>query len=231
MFYLMFFKKKIFNHFFDYKFFKRLCDFILACFLIILFIPIFILIAFLIKASSRGPIFFVQRRIGKNKKEFSCYKFRTMHPEADFMLKEILNTNWDIKKEFESNQKILNDPRITLLGKYLRYTSLDEIPQIINVLKGEMSFIGPRPLLEEYLPLYSKEQFMRHLVRPGLSGWAQINGRNNISWDQKFKLDLWYVKNISFALDLKIFFSTFFYIFKQSKVNQKDDLSMPQFKG
>ena len=94
-----------------------------------------------------------------------------------------------------------------------------------------MSFIGPRPLLVEYLPLYSKEQFMRHNVRPGLSGWAQINGRNNINWDQKFKLDLWYVKNVSFTFDLKILFLTFFYIFKQSKVNQKDDLSMPQFKG
>ena len=130
-----------------------------------------------------------------------------------------------------SHLTLKDDKRITWIGKILRKTHLDEIPQLLNVLKGEMSFIGPRPLLVEYLPLYSKEQFMRHNVRPGLSGWAQINGRNNINWDQKFKLDLWYVKNISFTFDLKILFLTFFYIFKQSKVNQKDDLSMPQFKG
>ena len=132
----------------------------------------------------------------------------------------------NINTEYRSEKE-----RVSKLGDILRKTSLDEIPELINILKGEMSFIGPRPLLVEYLPLYSKEQFMRHNVRPGLSGWAQINGRNNINWDQKFKLDLWYVKNISFTFDLKILFLTFFYIFKQSKVNQKDDLSMPQFKG
>ena len=176
--------------------------------------PLFLLISILIIITMDRPIFFVQKRPGLNGKIFKLIKFRTMSIPK--------NTNKGYLSEKE---------RISKLGAILRMTSLDELPELINILKGEMSFIGPRPLLEEYLPLYSKEQFMRHYVRPGLSGWAQINGRNNISWDQKFKLDLWYVKNISFALDLKIFFSTFFYIFKQSKVNQKKDLSMPQFKG
>ena len=160
------------------------------------------------------PIFFVQNRPGLNGKIFKIIKFRTM----------------SIKNRIDK-ETISESERVSKLGAILRKSSLDELPELINILKGEMSFIGPRPLLEEYLPLYSKEQFMRHNVRPGLSGWAQINGRNNINWDQKFKLDLWYVKNMSFAVDLKIFFSTFFYIFKQSKVNQKDDLSMPQFRG
>ena len=156
MFYFLILKKKFSKKFLNYKFFKRFFDFTLACLLIIFFIPIFIIVVFFIKASSRGPVLFVQRRIGKDKKEFSCYKFRTMHPEADFMLKELLKTNIDIKKEFESNQKILNDPRITPIGKYLRYTSLDEIPQILNILKGEMSFIGPRPIIKEEIRRYNK---------------------------------------------------------------------------
>ena len=121
--------------------------------------------------------------------------------------------------------------RISKLGAFLRRTSLDELPELINILKGEMSFIGPRPLLVEYLTLYNKQQFKRHDVKPGLSGWAQLNGRNTINWEKKFDLDLWYVKNISFTLDLKIFFLTFFYILKQNKINNKDDLSMPEFKG
>ena len=208
MFYMMFFKKKITRYIFDYKFFKRLCDFTLACFLIILFFPIFLLVAFLIKASSRGPIFFIQRRIGKNKKEFSCYKFRTMHPEADFMLEEILKTNLDIKKEFENTQKIISDPRITPIGKYLRYTSLDEIPQIINVLKGEMSFIGPRPIVKEEIQRYENYFEKAFSVLPGMSGLWQVSGRNKLSYKRRIQLDLIYAKNISFLLDLNIFFRT-----------------------
>ena len=204
----MFLKKKIIKYIFDYKFFKRLCDFTFAFSLIVLFIPIFILVAFFIKASSRGPILFVQRRIGKDKKEFSCYKFRTMHPEADFMLKEILNTNFDIKKEFESNQKILNDPRITLIGKYLRYTSLDEIPQILNILKGEMSFIGPRPIIKEEIRRYNKSFEKAFSVLPGMSGLWQVSGRNKLSYKRRIQLDLIYAKNINFLLDLNIFFRT-----------------------
>jgi len=194
--------------FLNYKFFKRLCDFTFSCFLIILFIPIFLIIAFLIKASSRGPILFIQRRIGKNKKEFSCYKFRTMHPEAEFMLKEILKTNLDIKKEFESNQKILNDPRLTPIGKYLRYTSLDEIPQILNILKGEMSFIGPRPIIREEIIRYANNYEKAFSVLPGMSGLWQVSGRNKLSYKRRIQLDLIYAKNINFLLDLNIFFRT-----------------------
>ena len=194
--------------FLNYKFFKRLCDFTFSCFLIILFIPIFLIIAFLIKASSRGPILFIQRRIGKNKKEFSCYKFRTMHPEADFMLKEILKTNLDIKKEFESNQKILNDPRLTPIGKYLRYTSLDEIPQILNILKGEMSFIGPRPIIREEIIRYANNYEKAFSVLPGMSGLWQVSGRNKLSYKRRIQLDLIYARNINFLLDLNIFFRT-----------------------
>ena len=204
----MLFKKKINKNFYEYKFFKRLCDFSLACLLLILFIPIFLLIAFLIKASSRGPIFFIQKRIGKNKKEFSCYKIRTMHPEADFMLKEILKTNLDIKKEFESNQKIFNDPRITPLGKYLRYTSLDEIPQILNILKGEMSFIGPRPIIKEEIKRYENSFEKAFSVLPGMSGLWQVSGRNKLSYKRRIQLDVIYAKNINFLLDLNIFFRT-----------------------
>ena len=208
MFYLLSFKKKIIKNFFNYKFFKRLCDFTLATLLVVLFIPIFLLIAFLIKAGSRGPILFIQRRIGKDKKEFSCYKFRTMHPEADFMLQEIMKTNSNFKKEFESNQKIRNDPRITFVGKYLRFTSLDEIPQILNIIKGEMSFIGPRPIIKEEIKRYGKNFEKAFLVLPGMSGLWQVSGRNKLSYKRRIQLDLIYAKNINFFLDLNIFFRT-----------------------
>ena len=204
----MFFKNKITKFLLNYKFLKRLCDFTLAFLAIILFFPIFIIIAFLIKANSRGPIFFIQRRIGKNKKEFSCYKFRTMHPEADFMLREILKTNLDIKKEFERNQKILNDPRITAIGKFLRFTSLDEIPQILNILKGEMSFIGPRPIIKEEIIRYQDSFEKAFSVLPGMSGLWQVSGRNKLSYKRRIQLDLIYAKNINFLLDLNIFFRT-----------------------
>ncbi len=204
----MFFKNKITKFLLNYKFLKRLCDFTFAFLAIILFFPIFIIIAFLIKANSRGPIFFIQRRIGKNKKEFSCYKFRTMHPEADFMLREILKTNLDIKKEFERNQKILNDPRITAIGKFLRFTSLDEIPQILNILKGEMSFIGPRPIIKEEIIRYQDSFEKAFSVLPGMSGLWQVSGRNKLSYKRRIQLDLIYAKNINFLLDLNIFFRT-----------------------
>ena len=205
---LLILKNKIIKSFINYKNFKRLFDFILACLLIIFFIPIFILIAFFIKASSKGPVLFIQRRIGKNKKEFSCYKFRTMHPEADFMLQEILKTNSDIKKEFENNQKISNDPRITYIGKYLRYTSLDEIPQILNILKGEMSFIGPRPIIKEEIIRYEKNFEKAFSVLPGMSGLWQVSGRNKLSYKKRIQLDLIYAKNFNLLLDLSIFFRT-----------------------
>ena len=192
-----------------YQTIKLSFDLIFSFIGLIFLSPLFMFISILIFIKMDRPIFYIQKRPGLNGEIFKLIKFRTMSLTKNIAEKE----------------------RITKLGAILRKTSLDELPELINILKGEMSFIGPRPLLEEYLPLYSKEQFRRHNVRPGLSGWAQINGRNNINWDQKFKLDLWYVKNISFALDLKILFLTFLYIFKHSKVNQNDDLSMSKFKG
>ena len=192
----------------SYKFFKRLCDFTLASFLVVILIPIFVLIAFIIKANSRGPIFFKQRRIGKNKKPFSCFKFRTMHPEAEFMLKNLLKTNEDIQTEFEHNQKLSNDPRITFIGKYLRFTSLDEIPQIFNVLKGDMSFIGPRPIIEEEIKRYENKFDIAFSVNPGMSGLWQVSGRNKLSYKRRVQLDVIYAKNLNLKLDLNIFFRT-----------------------
>ena len=207
-FFLNKFYKARMKNFLSYKFFKRLCDFILASFLIVFLIPIFFLIALLIKASSRGPVLFKQKRIGKNKKPFSCYKFRTMHPEADFMLKKLLETDEDIQIEFKYKQKLSKDPRITSIGKYLRFTSLDEIPQIINVLKGDMSFIGPRPIIHEEIKRYEDKFEKAFSVYPGMSGLWQVSGRNNLSYGRRVQLDVIYAKNLNFRLDLNIFFRT-----------------------
>ena len=191
-----------------YRLFKRSCDLFLAFFLILFLIPIFLIIALAIKAGSRGPILFSQRRIGKNKKPFSCYKFRTMHPEAEFMLKELLKSNIGIQKEFARDQKLLNDPRITTLGKYLRFTSLDEIPQIFNIIKGEMSFIGPRPIIKNEIIRYGEGYEKAFSVLPGMSGLWQVSGRNKLSYRRRVQLDVIYANNLSFKLDLNIFFRT-----------------------
>ena len=196
-----------------YRLFKRSCDLVLAFFLIIFLIPIFLIVALVIKASSRGPILFSQRRIGKNKKPFSCYKFRTMHPEADFMLRELLSSNINIQNEFARDQKLLNDPRITSIGRYLRFTSLDEIPQIFNILKGEMSFIGPRPILKDEIQRYGGSFEKAFSVLPGMSGLWQVSGRNKLSYKRRVQLDEIYANNLSFKLDLNIFFRTIGVIF------------------
>ena len=191
-----------------YRLFKRSCDLVLAFSLIVFLIPIFILVALVIKASSRGPILFSQRRIGKNKKSFSCYKFRTMHAEADFMLKELLSSNINIQNEFARDQKLLNDPRITSVGRYLRFTSLDEIPQIFNILKGEMSFIGPRPIIKDEIKRYGESFEKAFSVLPGMSGLWQVSGRNKLSYKRRVQLDVIYANNLSFKLDLNILFRT-----------------------
>ena len=198
----------------DYKKIKFFFDILFSIVGLFILTPLIILISISIFLEMGRPIFYLQKRPGLNGKIFKIIKFRTMSNP--------INKNGEYLSEIK---------RISKLGSFLRRTSLDEIPELINILKGEMSFIGPRPLLVEYLPLYSVEQFKRHNVKPGLSGWAQINGRNTINWEKKFDLDLWYVRNISFILDLKIFFLTFLYILKQNKINHKDDLSMPEFKG
>ena len=166
---------------------QPLLDFLGALVLLLILSPLFVLVTLLIYIRMGRPIFFRQDRPGKDEKIFSIYKFRTMGNEKD------------AKGELLSDEE-----RLSGLGKVIRSLSLDELPQLFNVLKGEMSFIGPRPLLIEYLPIYNEEQKQRHNIKPGISGWAQVNGRNAISWKEKFEYDVWYTKNISFFLDMKI---------------------------
>lgn len=193
---------------------KRIFDILFALVGFILLSPIFFICAILIRINLGSPIFFKQKRIGKDNKEFEMIKFRTM------------------KNEFDKEGNALPDSeRITKLGRTLRSLSLDELPEFINILKGDMSLIGPRPLLVEYLPLYSEEQIKRHNVTPGLTGWAQINGRNNLKWSEKFELDLWYVENWSLSLDIKIFFMTFYKVLKKEGINQEGQETMEFFNG
>jgi len=193
---------------------KRIFDFIFALILLIVLFPIMLLAAIAIKLDLKGPVLFKQQRPGKDTKVFTIYKFRTMVVET------------------EKDGKALSDfERMTKVGSFLRKTSIDELPQLINIIKGEMSFIGPRPLLVEYLELYTPEQKRRHEVKPGISGWAQVNGRNAISWEEKFKLDVWYVDNQSLILDLKIVFLTVYNILRKEGINNSSYDTMPFFRG
>ncbi|WP_242237832.1 sugar transferase [Bacillus cereus group sp. BfR-BA-01316] len=193
---------------------KRLFDIFISLLLLICFFFVILLVAIIVKIQIGSPILFRQQRPGLHGKPFYLYKFRTMTNERD------------------SNGKLLPDhARLTKVGKFLRKYSLDELPQLINVLKGQLSLVGPRPLLIEYMPLYSQEQAKRHNVRPGITGWAQINGRNSISWDEKFKLDVWYVENQSFLLDLKILYRTFSKVLKSEGITNNKHVTMPVFKG
>ena len=192
-----------------YYFIKNLLDFLGSILIIITIFPFFILIAILIKLGSRGPIFFSQKRVGKNKKEFYCLKFRTMHPEAEDLLKNLLDKNDDLKKEFEQDHKIKNDPRITPIGKFLRKTSLDEIPQFINVIRGEMSIVGPRPIVKEEISKYGSSFLKAFSVRPGITGLWQVSGRNNLSYSRRVNLDMVYIKDYNFIMDLIIIIRTF----------------------
>ena len=193
---------------------KSIFDKILALFLIILFSPIYIVISLLIFFKMGSPILFRQKRPGYKEKIFGIYKFRTMTNE---------------KEEF--GNLLPDDKRLVGIGKFIRSTSLDELPQLFNVLKGEMSFVGPRPLLEEYLPLYNEKQKRRHDVKPGITGWAQVNGRNAISWEQKFDYDVWYVDNQSFWLDIKILWLTFLKVVKRSDISSSTSSTMEKFTG
>ncbi len=193
---------------------KSIFDKTLALFLIIFFSPIYIIVSLLIFFKMGSPILFRQKRPGYKEKIFGIYKFRTMTNEKD----EFGNLLPDYK-------------RLIGIGKFIRSTSLDELPQLFNVLKGEMSFVGPRPLLEEYLPLYNEKQKRRHDVKPGITGWAQVNGRNAISWDQKFEYDVWYVDNQSFWLDIKILWLTFLKVVKRSDISSSTSSTMEKFTG
>jgi lipopolysaccharide/colanic/teichoic acid biosynthesis glycosyltransferase len=196
------------------KYIKRSIDLLASVIGLIIAIPVSICIIFLLRLTGHKKIFFVQKRVGYNEKIFSLIKFCTMTEQKDV------------------NGNLLPDEkRLTKFGKALRKSSLDEIPQLINVLIGKMSLIGPRPLLIDYLPLYNEQQKKRHLLKPGITGWAQVNGRNAISWEKKFELDVWYTQNIGFFLDLKILFLTIKKIFVSEGVNQAGSATMEAFKG
>ena len=196
------------------NFFKRFFDFFAALFGIVVISPIFLLICIFLAVANDGKPFFFQQRPGKNGKIFRIVKFKTMNDRKD------------------ADGKLLSDTeRLTKVGTFVRKTSLDEIPQLLNVIKGDMSLIGPRPLLVHYLHLYSDFQNRRHEVRPGITGWAQVNGRNAISWDKKFEYDVWYVDNISLALDVKIIFKTIQKVIKSEGINAADAATIEPFNG
>lgn len=193
---------------------KRVFDFIVSFVGLFVILPLLLLLAVLVRHRHGSPVLFRQTRPGRNGEPFRMYKFRTMTDTRD------------------ARKNLLpDDQRLTKLGSILRSTSLDELPELFNVLKGEMSLVGPRPLLMEYLPLYTPEQARRHEVRPGITGWAQVNGRNAISWEEKFKLDVWYVDNRSVLLDLKILWLTFMKVFKKEGINQAGYATMKKFTG
>lgn len=191
------------------KFFKRFFDIILSFFAIIILSPLYIIISILVLIFMGWPILFKQERPGKNEKIFNMYKFRSMTNKKD-----------------EKGNLLPDDQRLPKFGKFLRSTSLDELPELFNILFGKMSIIGPRPLLVKYLPYYTKEEHHRHDVKPGLTGWAQVNGRNLVSWDDKFKYDLEYVNNLSFKMDLKVLLKTVSIVFKREGISQEGQATM-----
>ena len=196
-------------------FLKRTIDFIVAFFVLAVIWPILLLLIIFLHFTNKGAgVFFTQDRPGKNARIFKAIKFKTMTDERD------------------SGGYLLPDAeRLTKIGKIVRSLSIDELPQLINVLKGEMALVGPRPLLPKYLPLYSEEQFRRHEVRPGITGWAQVNGRNDISWKRKFELDVWYVDHISFWLDVKIIMLTIKKVFVREGINKEGNATTEAFNG
>lgn len=196
------------------NFIKPLFDFIISCIAFLMLSPIFMVLTLLLTIANKGSPFFIQPRVGRNDQIFTIIKFRTMNNLKD-----------------DQGHLLPDAKRLTWIGKIVRKASLDEIPQLINVMKGEMSIVGPRPLLIEYLPLYSDYQKRRHEVKPGITGWVGVNGRNAISWDEKFKLDVWYVDNQSFWLDLKIIVMTIVKVLKREGVNSSTSETMEKFQG
>ena len=198
----------------DYLIFKDICDRLIALTLFILLLPVLIIIATFVFFIIGKPIIFKQKRPGLNGKNFIIYKFRTMKSTTD------------------KEGNLLDDiDRKTKFGNILRSYSIDELLELLNVIKGEMSFVGPRPLLIEYIPLYSKEQFRRHNMKPGITGFAQVNGRNLISWQKKFELDIYYIDNVNFLLDIKIIIKTIWKIIRKEGINRKNNLPVIKFKG
>ncbi len=195
-------------------FFKRFFDFAIALTGLIVLSPVFLIVATLLAVANGGKVFFTQERPGRNERIFRVVKFKSMNDKRDM-----------------SGNLLPDKDRLTAVGSFIRKTSLDEIPQLINVLKGDMSLVGPRPLLVEYLPLYDSRQRRRHEVRPGITGWAQVNGRNAIEWKQKFEYDVWYVDHLSFALDVKILFATVLKTVKSEGITSATSVSMEKFTG
>jgi len=197
------------------NFFKRLIDFVLVLSVLLVIWPIFFVIVIWLHFANKGSgVFFTQERPGKNGKVFKVIKFKSMTDE------------WD-----KEGKLLPDEQRLTKVGRFVRSTSIDELPQLLNVLKGDMALIGPRPLLVEYLPLYSEEQARRHEVRPGITGWAQCHGRNAISWQQKFEYDVWYVDHISLVLDMKILFLTIKKVFVREGISSQTSSTMELFTG
>lgn len=197
-----------------YLIIKRVFDIIVSTLSLLIFSPIFLIIAILIKIDSKGKVFYKHKRLGKNGEYIYLYKFRTMYSDSKERLEELLK-NSEIKREWEENYKLKDDPRITKVGKFLRKTSLDEIPQLINILNGNMSIVGPRPIIDSEIEKYGdlKDYFLS--VTPGLTGWWACNGRNNISYDERKRLELYYIEHRKISLDLKIIFKTFIIVLKR----------------
>ena len=193
---------------------KPVLDFVTACIGLLLLLPVFAIVWVILLINNNGSAFFFQKRPGKNGAIFKVIKFKTMNDKKD-----------------KHGCLLPDEIRLTALGKFIRKTSLDEIPQLLNVLKGDMSLIGPRPLLPEYLPLYNIDQKKRHNVKPGITGWAQVNGRNAISWNKKFEYDVWYVQNLNFLLDVKILFMTVGKVFKTEGINREGEATTTRFTG
>jgi len=196
------------------RYFKRPMDFILSLIVLIILSPVFLVVALLVRINLGSPVIFKQQRPGLNEKIFTMYKFRTMTDERD-----------------ENGELLPDGVRLTKFGKFLRSTSLDELPELFNILKGDMSIVGPRPLLVQYLPLYNEHQKRRHEVRPGLTGLAQVNGRNAISWEEKFDLDVQYVDNVTFINDWKIIFTTLKKVTLREGINSETAATMEFFEG
>lgn len=197
-----------------YLFFKRICDLLISILTIILLTPLFITISIILYMQNNGKPFFIQKRGGYKNSVFKIYKFKTMNDKVD-----------------REGNLLPDIQRLTKVGKIIRNTSIDELPQLFNVLLGQMSLIGPRPLVHTYLPLYNEQQKKRHNVKPGITGWAQVNGRNTLSWEQKFELDVWYVNNISLLVDLKILIQTINKTIKREDINFSENITIEPFKG
>lgn len=193
---------------------KRLIDFFASLCGLLILLPVLLILALLIAIKLGRPVLFIQKRPGLNAKPFNLLKFRSMTSEKD-----------------EKGELLPDEQRLTPLGSFIRSASLDELPSLLSVLKGDMSLVGPRPLLMEYLPLYNDRQQRRHEMKPGITGWAQVNGRNALSWEQKFEYDVWYVENQSLLLDIKILFMTLHKVFKRDGINQEGQATMTKFTG